>query len=152
MANINEKKLAAFQAALLDNPAISEDDALEILGINANVEVYKEEIAKRAAQASVKPAAAVATVKQGTPEAKQVAKKFIFRNPDGTTRNLQLVKETPSAFIVEEIPPEPEDRVTVIIRGTAVEIDLAALRKLPGNAEVHGLPAAKLILLGEAAK
>jgi hypothetical protein len=78
------------------------------------------------------------------------AKKFIFRQDNGVDLELEVVKETSKAIVLGV--PKVKIPVTIILRGNPLEVDLAELRALPGNAERHGVPVARLIVLAEAAQ
>lgn len=153
------------EATLLSGSAIDDNELLEIIGEAADADAYRkayEDYVKdqqTAARPTQKPATkqaktAPAAAKAPQPAAEKAAtpKKIVLRNADGTTSDLELVKETGSAVFVKFPEPKPKDEVTITLKGVAVVVDINELLSLPPTEIRHGMPVSTLLLIAAAAK
>jgi hypothetical protein len=74
---------------------------------------------------------------------------YRLRKPDGTVAALEVVASKNGTVVLQE--PVPTDKVTVLVKGKPVTVDLIELAKYPTDSP-HGIPNSKLIELAELAK
>lgn len=79
-------------------------------------------------------------------------KKIVLMNPDGTTTQLEVVRETERGLALREYV-EP-DTVDLLIKGEVVEVDLGPIRQEPSEKVIapYGMTAAMLLALGAVAR
>lgn len=154
------------EATLLSGSAIDDNELLEIIGETGDPDAYRKAyedyvrgLDKPAAaakpatkQAKQAPAKAAAPVTPTQGEKAPSAKKIVLRNADGSTSDLELVKETGSAVFVKFPEPKPKDEVTVTLKGVPVVVDINELLGLPPSEIRHGFPVTTLLTIAAAAK
>lgn len=164
-ATIDKSKLEDIhEATLLNGVALGDQDLIDIIGETADLDAYRKaynDFVKgaqppvqqaAAAKPATKPAAKPAAAKAPQPEKAAAPKRIVLRNADGTTTDLELVKETSSAVLVKVPEPKPKDEVTITLKGAPVVVDINELLGLPKDETRHGLPVSTLLTIAAAAK
>lgn len=147
---IDNTKLAALHDYLVKGGSPEQEDVAKQIGEDvddeAAVEAYVEALKAKWPKVYGKPAApAPKAVKQAQP----APATYRLRKPDGTVAALEVVASKNGTVVLEE--PRPTDKVTVILKGQPVEVDLIELRANPLK-QVHGVEAHRLIEMAELAK
>ena len=147
---IDNTKLAALHDYLVNGGSPEQEDVAKQIGEDvddeAAVEAYVEALKAKWPKVYGKPAApAPKAVKQAPP----APATYRLRKPDGTVAALEVVASKNGTVVLEE--PRPTDKVTVILKGQPVEVDLIELRANPLK-QVHGVEAHRLIEMAELAK
>ena len=149
---IDNTKLAALHDYLVNGGSPEQEDVAKQIGEDvddeAAVEAYVEALKAKWPQVYGKPAApapAQKAVKQPPP----APATYRLRKPDGTVAALEVVASKNGTVVLQE--PVPTDKVTVLVKGKPVTVDLIELAKYPTDSP-HGIPNSKLIELAELAK
>ena len=147
---IDNTKLAALHDYLVNGGSPEQEDVAKQIGEDvddeAAVEAYVEALKAKWPKVYGKPAApAPKAVKQAQP----APATYRLRKPDGTVAALEVVASKNGTVVLQE--PVPTDKVTVLVKGKPVTVDLIELAKYPTDSP-HGIPNSKLIELAELAK
>lgn len=142
---IDNIKLAALHKYLVKGGSPEQADVAKVIGEDvddeAAVEAYVEALKAKLPDIYGKPAA---------PAPKDVAPAtYRLRKPDGTVAALEVVGTKNGTVVLQE--PVPTDKVTVLVKGKPIIVDLIELAKHPTDSP-HGVPNAKLIELAELAR
>jgi len=137
---IDNTKLAALHKHLVKGGSPEQADVAKVIGEDvddeAAVEAYNEALKVKWPDIYGKPVASAPTT-------------YRLRKPDGTVAALELVASKNGTVVLQE--PVPTDKVTVLVKGKPVTVDLIELAKYPTDSP-HGVPNAKLIELAELAR
>lgn len=155
---IDQTKLAALHEYLVKGGSPEQEDVAKQIGEDvddeAAVEAYVEALKAKWPDIYGEPA------KPATPAPKPAAKKaakqaqpalatYRLRKPDGTVAALEVVASKNGTVVLEE--PRPTDKVTIMLKGQPVVVDLIELRANPLK-KVLGVEAVRLIEMAELAK
>lgn len=151
---IDSTKLAALHEYLVKGGSPEQEDVAKQIGEDvddeAAVEAYVEALKAKWPKVYGKPAApAPAPAPKAVKQAEPAPATYRLRKPDGTVAALEVVASKNGTVVLEE--PRPTDKVTVILKGQPVEVDLIELRANPLK-QVHGVEAHRLIEMAELAK
>ncbi len=145
LLGIKSALVAAYKEALAEKFPLEFGLADDDDGLGADIDLELGDPEPEAPKPA--PVAAKPTPAKTPPLA--APKRFLLRNEAGLDTQLEVIAETSKAVVLGI--PKVRIPVTVILKGKTVDLDLAELRTLPGNAERHGFPVARLIELAEAA-
>lgn len=147
---IDNTKLAALHDYLVNGGSPEQEDVAKQIGEDvddeAAVEAYVGALKAKWPKVYGKPAApAPKAVKQAQP----APATYRLRKPDGTVAALEVVASKNGTVVLQE--PVPMDKVTIILKGHPVEVDLIELRANP-TANFQGIAVSKVLELAELAK
>lgn len=155
---IDQTKLAALHEYLVKGGSPEQEDVAKQIGEDvddeAAVEAYVEALKAKWPDIYGEPAKPAAPAPK--PAAKKAAKQaepapatYRLRKPDGTVAALEVVASKNGTVVLEE--PRPTDKVTIMLKGQPVVVDLIELRANPLK-KVQGVEAHRLIEMAELAK
>jgi hypothetical protein len=149
---IDNTKLAALHDYLVNGGSPEQEDVAKQIGEDvddeAAVEAYVEALKAKWPKVYGKPAAP-APAPKAVKQAEPAPATYRLRKPDGTVAALEVVASKNGTVVLQE--PVPTDKVTVLVKGKPVTVDLIELAKYPTDSP-HGIPNSKLIELAELAK
>lgn len=153
-STIDKDKLAELREAFLMNGGpLGDQEILDIIGDAEDPEQWTAALKEAFPQDfpnAVPPRPAAA--KRAAKAAPVAPKKLILRNEDGSTTELETLKETGSAIFVKLPAPKEKDEVTLTLGGQQVVVDINELLELPKDTRRHGRTVAQLLTLAAAAK
>jgi hypothetical protein len=161
---IEESKLVALHEYLVKGGSPEQIDVAKQIGADPDdveeVDAYVEALKSRWPEtygdpetepaAPAKKAAKKAAKTVSPAPAAPAAAAYRLRRPDGTVATLEVVASKNGTVVLEE--SRPKDLVTLIVKGSAVTVDLIELRAGSPDRALHGTTAARLIEMAELAK
>ena len=140
---IDNTKLTALHKHLVKGGSPEQADVAKVIGEDvddeAAVEAYSDALKAKWPGIYGKPAA----------PAEPAPATYRLRKPDGTVSTLEVVASRNGTVVLEE--PRPTDKVTIMLKGQPVVVDLIELRANPLK-KVLGVEAVRLIEMAELAK
>lgn len=145
---IDNTKLAALHKHLVKGGSQEQADVAKVIGEDvddeAAVEAYVEALKAKWPKIYGGPAAPSEKPVEAPPAT------YRLRKPDGTVAALEVVASKNGTVVLEE--PRPTEKVTIMLKGQPVEVDLLELRRGSPGRVLHGVVAARLIEMAELAK